>query len=460
MSKTLHTVSEVAQLICAGKALALAGDRQMLSQLPKGTWIGGSIPYFIGDTGGVCSRELIHVTEIPSRQVSVARYDARTISTVYQDGAKVGFSLIIIPAQSSTHFGFALRAPQFPLFAHKPLIGWIAGLHLSDLGKAKASVFDGTSGEEISDGPVVLHVQLEPDKVAEVSTINIFEMGDGPAIEFDQDGFQARPASMSRPPCRRICCWRRRACPSGMRNLGRMHRCRRCGDQPDTRCRFHGPMVSFRVYAQPDFGRVAPDAPHAMVAAIGTDAIPRSEVTMKINQKRTHAFACLSLLGIALGAATGCSNDNPSDSTPDLFTPAGMAAPLRIHGVLPAPVPSMGATLYSIDIKMSLGKDADLIKNAINDCRVTVSFAGEDLISNASLDNAQDVSPCRAGDKADDLGAFLVGTALKSGSLSFSINMNDVDDKVIARGSTGPLSVQPGGTVAQDLVATPVVPAP
>lgn len=179
---------------------------------------------------------------------------------------------------------------------------------------------------------------------------------------------------------------------------------------------------------------------------------------MKINQKSTRAFACLSLLGIALGAATGCSNDNPSDSTPDLFTPEGVTAALKIYGVLPAPVPK-GATLYSIDIKMSLGKDADFIKNAINDCRVTVSFAGEDLISNASLDNAQGVSACRAGDKADDLGAFLVGTPLKSGSLNFSINMYDVDNKVIVRGSTGPLSVQPGGTVAQDLVATPV-PAP
>jgi hypothetical protein len=189
-------VTEVARLIQADKKLALAGDEVVLRQLPRGNWIGGTIPYFIGDAGGVCSRELIHVTVLDegTQSVQIARYDARSIDRVYADGAAADYSLIIIPAQSPTHLRFALGAPSFDRFAHRPLIGWIAGIHLDDLGKAAARVFDGRSGEALDDGAVVLHVRLCAGKMAELAILNIFEMGDGPGIAFDKDGFDAGEA--------------------------------------------------------------------------------------------------------------------------------------------------------------------------------------------------------------------------------------------------------------------------
>lgn len=186
---------------------------------------------------------------------------------------------------------------------------------------------------------------------------------------------------------------------------------------------------------------------------------------MKINQKSTGAFACLSLLlGLGLVGTAGCSNDSASDSTPPLFTPAAgttpVTAPLKLYSSTSIPViamPSKGATLYRIDIQMSLGKDADFIKNDIVDCSVTVASAGENLASDAIVEYAEsDASPCHAGPKEDDLGAFLVGTPKASGGLSFSIKMYDIDRKILARGATAAIPVRPGEVVDDILVATNV----
>lgn len=196
MPSVMHSVDEVRDLIQSGKALLLAGDEAQLAKLPKGNWIGGTIPYFIGDEGGVCSRELIHVTMLPDAvaEVSLDRYDENTISTVYQDGTNVGFSLIIIPASSATHLAFALNAPTYPSFGVKPLIGWISGVHLSELGVATPKVFDGRTGEALANGAMVLRAKLAPGKLADVGIVNIFEPGEGSTIKFDTDGFSAKEA--------------------------------------------------------------------------------------------------------------------------------------------------------------------------------------------------------------------------------------------------------------------------
>ena len=47
--KSLHTVEEAAAIIKEGKLLMLAGDHSVMQSLPKGNWIGGTIPYFMAD---------------------------------------------------------------------------------------------------------------------------------------------------------------------------------------------------------------------------------------------------------------------------------------------------------------------------------------------------------------------------------------------------------------------------
>ena len=47
----LKSIPEVNQMIAEGKALLLAGSEEALSQLSKGNWIGGTIPYFMDEDG-------------------------------------------------------------------------------------------------------------------------------------------------------------------------------------------------------------------------------------------------------------------------------------------------------------------------------------------------------------------------------------------------------------------------
>ncbi|MEN6410314.1 MAG: hypothetical protein ABFD44_11455 [Anaerolineaceae bacterium] len=197
----MFTKNDVIAMISAGKKLLLAGDEKTLRDLPAGTWIAGTIPYFIGERGGVFTRDQIYVTELPDYvlKTEVKIYDQSNIHQIYADAPRHGFSVIIIPASSPTHFTFALKAPGFSGFAAKPLIGWIAGVALSEL-EAKPKVFDGTQALALENGSVVLHVELPANKLAEIDIINIFEQGEGDTITFPEDGFNATVALINGQP--------------------------------------------------------------------------------------------------------------------------------------------------------------------------------------------------------------------------------------------------------------------
>lgn len=190
MKQVMYTQTEVKKLITAGKKLILAGDEETLHGLPAGNWIAGTIPYFMGDEGGLFTKDEIFVTELPEfvLKTEIKVYDEKDIHQVYEDAPRHGFSVIIIPASSRTHFTFALNAPSFSGFATRPLIGWIAGVALSDL-EAKPKVFDGSKNLAVENGAVVLHVELPANKLAEIDIVNIFEQGDGDTITFPEDGF-------------------------------------------------------------------------------------------------------------------------------------------------------------------------------------------------------------------------------------------------------------------------------
>ena len=126
MVREMYTVEEVHQKLANGQNLLLAGDERLLQKLPAGNWIGGTIPYFMTRNGGLTSKELIYVTELPEYIIGceVKCYNAETISQIYIDAPEHGFSFIIIPAQSQTHFSFALNVPNFEGFAMRPLIAF------------------------------------------------------------------------------------------------------------------------------------------------------------------------------------------------------------------------------------------------------------------------------------------------------------------------------------------------
>jgi hypothetical protein len=199
MTTGMYTINEVKEMVTAGKQLLLAGDEAGLRELPKGTWIGGTIPYFIADQGGVCTKDKIFVTPLPDYVVNakVTIYDEKNIGNVYNDAPEQGFSTIIIPATSPTHLNFALNAPTFENFATRPLIGWISGVLLDDLEKVTPKVFDGTQGKAFENAAVVLHAELPEDKIVEIGIVNIFEQGHGDTITFLHNGFSAEGAMVN-----------------------------------------------------------------------------------------------------------------------------------------------------------------------------------------------------------------------------------------------------------------------
>ena len=197
--EVMFSLDEVSAKVSQGRHLVLAGDRALLKQVPIGSWIGGTIPYFMARQGGVLTREKIFVTELPDyvTSVSVKTYNEGTVSSVYKDAPENGLSIIIISGSSPTHFSFALNAPQYERFAMRPLIGWISGTNVADIGKVAPEVFSGDNRLSQRNAAVVMHIGLPADRQASINIVNIFKQGSGDVISFPENGFQAIDARIN-----------------------------------------------------------------------------------------------------------------------------------------------------------------------------------------------------------------------------------------------------------------------
>ena len=192
MRQSISSIADIREQIEAGRTLLLAGDEDALRQLPKGNWIGGTIPYLISsDRGGMASRELLCATDITDLAVSfeIAAYDQESLARIYAEAPQNGFSFLLLPGLTKAHYAYALHAPTYKDFGMRPLLGWIAGVRLTELGTRKPLVFHGQTGEGLLEGALVLRAVLAPDKAAEIGIINLFEQGDGDIITFDGNGF-------------------------------------------------------------------------------------------------------------------------------------------------------------------------------------------------------------------------------------------------------------------------------
>jgi len=192
----IFELEEVKELIARGKRLLLAGDERLLAELPPGEWIGGTTPYFMTKHGGICTQNHIFVTELPAyvAGIEIKSYDEESVAQVFNDAPTNGFSFIIIPAMSKTHFAFALNAPSYENFAVRPLIGWISGVRFEDFGLKSPKVYNGLTASAAADGAIVMHVTLPPGKAADIGIINIFKQGHGDVITFPESGFETRQA--------------------------------------------------------------------------------------------------------------------------------------------------------------------------------------------------------------------------------------------------------------------------
>lgn len=198
MRRHLLEPDEVAERIRRGETLLLAGDEEPLRRLPPGKWIAGTIPYFMGEQGGVLDRRRIFVDELPPgcAYARIRRYGADDIARVYADLPPDGIGFLLAPYGSAVHLAFATHAPRYERFATVPLVGWIAGVPLDELGRSTPRVFDGAAAQALEDQAVVLEATLPARAHAELEILNIFEPGSGPAITFPSTGFTARTAEI------------------------------------------------------------------------------------------------------------------------------------------------------------------------------------------------------------------------------------------------------------------------
>lgn len=198
----LATVEDVKKLLSEGKKLVLAADETLLRELPKGDWIGGTIPYFMTDQGGKITRDRIFVNVLPSQAEScqVVLYEAEELPDIAPDSPENGFSLVILPAFSNVHRTYALNAPTYDGLFLKPIAGWVAGVHLDDAGTATPRVFAGPTLEASATRAVAMHVSLPARMRADIRVVNIFEQGGGDEISFPESGFEVSACLVNGKP--------------------------------------------------------------------------------------------------------------------------------------------------------------------------------------------------------------------------------------------------------------------
>ncbi|MFK7952254.1 MAG: hypothetical protein AB8B73_05365 [Ekhidna sp.] len=190
--RKLHTIEEVTEMIKENRFLALSGDERALSQLPKGNWIAGTIPYFMNAEKGEFSQDRIFVNEVDTAalNIKIESYDENSISTFTKDRYDNGYTLLILPAFQKIHSDYALNAPSYPGIYDSPVVGWVTGFDLNSTDVPKT--FNGLSGEEFTNKGVALHVELPDNKMGSLEIVNIHEEdASSDTFEFFEDGFSA-----------------------------------------------------------------------------------------------------------------------------------------------------------------------------------------------------------------------------------------------------------------------------
>ncbi|WP_172331210.1 hypothetical protein [Mangrovicoccus sp. HB161399] len=199
MKNRMMTVAEASAAIAAGKTLLIAGSETALRHLPKGRWIGGTSVYFLTAEGGRCDEEDVFVTEFETAtSCRIRHYGPDALPGLAQARFEHGISAILIPAFSKAHAQFAIEGAGYEGVFDQPLMGWITGTHLDEIGKTTPKIFDGLTGAVYDEGAVLLHAELPAGTMAELDIINLFQQDPAAdTIVFDTDGFSAETAQVN-----------------------------------------------------------------------------------------------------------------------------------------------------------------------------------------------------------------------------------------------------------------------
>lgn len=191
MMKTLFNFNETIDLIKSGQVLTIAGDVELLKTLPKGNWIGGSIPYFMTENGGMCTKDFFQITILPKnlKVESIKMYSSQKLQDIPNDYPNNGLSFVLIPASSEAHLIYAQNCSSWKNFYNSPILGWITGVDLSELKTKKPIVVNGQTGELSDSSALVMHLSLPENLYSQINILNLFKQGSGDIITFPNSGF-------------------------------------------------------------------------------------------------------------------------------------------------------------------------------------------------------------------------------------------------------------------------------
>jgi len=193
----MMSVDEANHKIASGAVLWIAGAPETLAKLEKGNWIGGTIHYFMDVSGGKESDTDVLVTEIPQKLIGLAKIKMCTVGSIHNIAKEIpdnGLGFVVIPAGSEIHLAYAEAASEYEDMFMKPLAGWVSGVHLSQMGKTDALVYNGATGEGFRDKAVVMMLSLKDGLSASVGMVNPMEPNPDVSIEFPRNGFSAKTA--------------------------------------------------------------------------------------------------------------------------------------------------------------------------------------------------------------------------------------------------------------------------
>lgn len=180
-------------MISEGRVLLLAGAEQDLANLPEGTWIGGTVGWFVTPEGGVTAQGVLFYTDFTKLTdgASWRSFGAGDIHEIAQFYPENGFALLILPGFSEILGKVAGRIMEYDGLYNVPLMGWVSAVATEGmpniLPRGGPKTFAGGPRAE-SERAAVLYVSLPPRCFAQLHIANLFTPGDGPDIKFLEPG--------------------------------------------------------------------------------------------------------------------------------------------------------------------------------------------------------------------------------------------------------------------------------
>jgi len=192
MERKLYTIEEVKKFVAEGRIMVLTGEHSLLEQLPKGKWIGGTIPYFMDHDTGKKSNDLIFVDDFTdlANDIKISIYNTDTIKNIAKNTYTNGFTMLLIPAFTDILSEFSLNSFSYENIFTNPVVGYVTGFDLEKENQT-AKVFSGEDKQSYEQQAIALHIKLPENKLAQVEIVNIFSQDtNSPSIVFPKNGFE------------------------------------------------------------------------------------------------------------------------------------------------------------------------------------------------------------------------------------------------------------------------------